>query len=438
MADGTMPQLAKLVARGQCSVLLSQHPPLSPLVWTTMMTGVSPLEHRILDFTRFNPVTHAQEPITSDERAVPAIWNMAASAGKRVDVIGMWATYPPETINGTIVSDRDVSSGERDPWKRTLIDTETVHRRALEVIRKDKPDLAIVYFEGTDGVGHLMPDPNNQSVRTYFRSIDRMLGDYAAMKADLMIASDHGFRWFDHPPVSSSAPGTAAKWHRNEGIYLFVGPHGSVPANTMQVCSTILKKLGLPADVSQYRRRFHRQQTTTDARGSSEEIAKLRSLGYITGSESGSATSTRTAGSWDNEGLILRQQGKLDEAEKAFEQALTVDPKSSSAMWNLADLAIHRAESSKDAIALLTRAMERSDVPELRLYRGRYELQAKDCRSALADFRRYAREDAMKYASIGTAEMCLGNRNGAIAAFRKSLALDPNQPPVRDFLEQAR
>src|SRR3954468_20650353 len=136
-ADGTMPNLAKLVARGERSNLLTQQPPLSPLVWTTMMTGVSPLEHRILDFTRFNPVTHAQEPITSDERVVPAIWNMASSAGKRVDVIGMWATYPPESINGTIVSDREVSSGERDPWKRTLIDTETVHRRALEVIGKD-------------------------------------------------------------------------------------------------------------------------------------------------------------------------------------------------------------------------------------------------------------------------------------------------------------
>src|SRR4051812_49489227 len=118
MAEGTMPHRRELVDHGERRELLPHHPPLSPLVWTSMMTGVSPLEHRILDFTRFNPVTHAQEPITSDERVVPAIWNMASSAGKRVDVIGMWATYPPESINGTIVSDREVSSGERDPWKR--------------------------------------------------------------------------------------------------------------------------------------------------------------------------------------------------------------------------------------------------------------------------------------------------------------------------------
>ena len=89
---------------------MTQHPPLSPLVWTTMMTGVSPLEHRILDFTRFDPVTHAREPITSDERAVPAIWNMATSRGKSVGVFGMWATDPPEA--GVIASQSAIRAGQ--------------------------------------------------------------------------------------------------------------------------------------------------------------------------------------------------------------------------------------------------------------------------------------------------------------------------------------
>src|SRR5512141_1328697 len=106
LADGTMPNLASLARDGVRAPLRTQQPPLSPLVWTTMMTGVSPLEHRILDFTRFNPSTHQREPITSDERAVPAIWNMATAQKKRVDVFGMWATYPAETIDGTMVSDR--------------------------------------------------------------------------------------------------------------------------------------------------------------------------------------------------------------------------------------------------------------------------------------------------------------------------------------------
>ena len=71
-----------------------------------MMTGVSPLEHRILDFLRVNPATHQREPITSDERAVPAIWNMATAGRRKVGALGFWATYPAETVNGLMVSDR--------------------------------------------------------------------------------------------------------------------------------------------------------------------------------------------------------------------------------------------------------------------------------------------------------------------------------------------
>src|SRR6187549_373785 len=96
VADGTMPRLGEILQRSERRVLLTQHPPLSPLVWTTMMTGVSPLEHRILDFTRFHPRTRQQEPITSDERAVPALWNMVRAGGKRAGVFGLWATYPAE------------------------------------------------------------------------------------------------------------------------------------------------------------------------------------------------------------------------------------------------------------------------------------------------------------------------------------------------------
>ena len=71
-----------------------------------MMTGVSPLRHGILDFVQFNARTGAKEPITSSARRVPAIWNMASYGGKRTAVIGLWATYPAEAINGLDVSDR--------------------------------------------------------------------------------------------------------------------------------------------------------------------------------------------------------------------------------------------------------------------------------------------------------------------------------------------
>ena len=104
--DGNMPNLARLVAEGTSGTLETLHPALSPLIWTSMMTGVDPLTHGILDFTRYRPGTNTKEPITSDERRVPAIWNMAGWAGRTVAVFGLWATYPAEPVNGLMVSDR--------------------------------------------------------------------------------------------------------------------------------------------------------------------------------------------------------------------------------------------------------------------------------------------------------------------------------------------
>src|SRR2546423_1088929 len=106
MRAGAMPALRRLVAEGAGGVLETEHPPLSPLVWTTMMTGVSPLDHGILDFTRFNPFTRENEPITSDERRAPAVWNMLTAAGKQNSVFGLWATYAAEPVHGLNISDR--------------------------------------------------------------------------------------------------------------------------------------------------------------------------------------------------------------------------------------------------------------------------------------------------------------------------------------------
>ncbi len=112
-ARGLMPNLAALVREGRAGVLRTQQPPLSPLLWTTMTTGVGPLAHRILDFTRRDPATGAEEPITAAERRTPAVWNMASWAGRRVAVFGLWATWPAEPVNGLLVADRLASFTSR-------------------------------------------------------------------------------------------------------------------------------------------------------------------------------------------------------------------------------------------------------------------------------------------------------------------------------------
>lgn len=397
MADGTMPELAKIVARAETRVLLTQHPPLSPLVWTSMMTGVSPLEHRILDFTRFSPATRQQEPITSDERAVPAIWNMARAGGKRVAVFGMWATYPAE--DGVVLTDRDLP---RDYVEATNV----THARAMATIREQEPDLAIVYFQGTDEIGHLTSGDVARA-RDYFRRIDAILGEYRVladdMDAQLVLASDHGFDWGGVHEESSTATATAAKWHRQEGVWVRYprDPARLEPARVAQVCPMLLEILGLPGFESVNYRRYWRRASPVPARGVADEsVAKLKALGYLssTAPAPAHATSNRTPQSFNNEGLLLREAKRVDEAERAFREALRIDPEYASARQNIDDL-------------LSVRGVQR--------------LRARDCKGALADFRGIERETALGWAAIAAAEGCLGHEQAAAEAFAKAQKLDP-------------
>jgi tetratricopeptide (TPR) repeat protein len=585
-ADGTMPNLKRLADSGSGGVLETDYPPLSPLVWTTMMTGIGPLDHGILDFTRFNPYTHDKEPITSDERRAPAIWNMLTWAAKQSSVFGLWATYAAEPVHGLNVSDRlftflytdsakpagvvwppsrqqwsesTLAAAERavdaarlrdylpsvtndefaslakntnpyaDPpsaLRRILVETEIYRRLSDSYLheRATLPDLTIVYLQGTDTIGHVFAPfapPKQPAVSQvdydryhavparYFREIDDLLGRYAAIAeqhgAILMIASDHGFFWREGRPtqISSTATATAAKWHRKEGIYLLRGPGiAAMPGHPFrgsvrQVCATLLALTGMPAQQNgqsplagapqtsappiDYAAHFARAASPPpppSGQVASEEIAKLKALGYIGSNEStrsaaGESNGTKTAGAFNNEGLILRNEHRIDDALAAFEHALTIDPKYASAMWNESEtlfnanrdpdradrllvaalqnglgdavpfvitrsLAYQRSGHADRSLHLLDAAVTAAPANgELRLFRGRYRTDAHDCAGALTDFQaaEQARpNDPIAFASAAVAQLCLGDQDGARASIERSLQLDPNQPMLRQML----
>src|SRR4030095_11598236 len=80
-------------------------PMLSPIVWTTIATGKTPLEHGISHFVAVNEKTGAELPVTSQMRRVKALWNILSGAGREVAVVGWWATWPAESVRGAVVSD---------------------------------------------------------------------------------------------------------------------------------------------------------------------------------------------------------------------------------------------------------------------------------------------------------------------------------------------
>ena len=97
---GELPTLATLMSQGAWGRLASTLPPFSFPAWTTFMTGVNPGQHGIFDFTQRRPGTYEVEFINATYRRRPSVWQVLSRARRRVGVMGLPATYPPETLNG--------------------------------------------------------------------------------------------------------------------------------------------------------------------------------------------------------------------------------------------------------------------------------------------------------------------------------------------------
>ena len=209
-AAGKMPNWSKLAREGYGVKLESFVPILSPIVWTTQETGVGPEVHRVLDFQELNGKSGLLVPVSEASRKVPAVWNVASSRGRKVGVVGFWATHPAEKINGFFLSDRidpsasgpgsrgagypealdetvervaaregKISAEDLRPYfavsdseirglpatpsfadpvsalSALLATTRITQRLSRELYDSERPDFLAVYFKGTDEVGHL-------------------------------------------------------------------------------------------------------------------------------------------------------------------------------------------------------------------------------------------------------------------------------------------
>jgi predicted AlkP superfamily phosphohydrolase/phosphomutase/Tfp pilus assembly protein PilF len=215
MAEGKMPNFARMRREGTYGRLQSMHPLLSPVIWTTIATGKTPDQHGIGHFTAVDEKSGDQLPVTSHMRKVKALWNILSEKDKKVGVVGWWATWPSETLkNGSIVSDHtcyhflfpqgqeaakdvqgltyppelfeqvkplvrrpgDVTMAEASPFihvtpeelakpfafdddvghfKWALATADSYRKIGLKLWKEQKPDVLLTYIEGTDSVSHL-------------------------------------------------------------------------------------------------------------------------------------------------------------------------------------------------------------------------------------------------------------------------------------------
>ena len=105
MDAGKMPNVQRLVERGAMAQISTLHPPLSPMLWTSIATGKRPFQHGIHGFSEPTPDGRGVQPVTNLSRKSKALWNILNQNDLRSVVIGWWPSHPAEPIKGVMVSD---------------------------------------------------------------------------------------------------------------------------------------------------------------------------------------------------------------------------------------------------------------------------------------------------------------------------------------------
>ncbi|HLK10091.1 MAG TPA: alkaline phosphatase family protein [Candidatus Binatia bacterium] len=244
-AAGVLPHLGALMARGAWARLRSTLPAATFPAWTSLVTGVNPGRHGVLDFTERVPGTYRLRLVNRTHRRVPALWNHLDAAGRRTAVLTVPGTYPPEPIDGVMVSgwDSPLATGidgsfvhprgfyaeiRRLIGRLPFADFQEVatgagwHGRALAslldgvkrrtalaaaLLRRERWDALMVVFGESDTVAHHFwrfhdprsprhePGRHADAVRRVYVACDAAVGALvAAAPADAVVAvvSDHG------------------------------------------------------------------------------------------------------------------------------------------------------------------------------------------------------------------------------------------------------
>lgn len=242
--EGRLPNLAALLAGGASGRLRSTVPPVSASAWASFATGTQPGQHGLVDFTYPAQDGYDIQITNGRTRAVPAIWEIAGAAGKKVGVVSMPMTYPPRPVNGFMLCSFLTPSQESrytypdelqeqltaatgpfplhmsekgrgtDPARfvRAVKQMELDRTRAVCHLMDTQPwDLFVYVVETTDNlqheVWHIM-DPSHPRhdpaeaqavmpvILDYYETVDRLLGemlDRVPAGALVVVLSDHGF-----------------------------------------------------------------------------------------------------------------------------------------------------------------------------------------------------------------------------------------------------
>lgn len=236
--EGKLPNLAKLMASGSYGKLESTIQPVSAPAWVSFMTGKYPGKHGLYDFVRRERDGYGVEVTNASMIEAETLFHLVSNHGKRVIAINVPYTYPPQPVNGVMVSGPFIAvSDERivypksrageilnlvenykvlpdydatktsplTAYGKALLEGVEMRRRiALHLIKEDW-DLFMVVFMETDPVQHHFwhcmtaveqnHDCPRDMIQKVYQSVDKAVGDLLAAIDEntvIILLSDHG------------------------------------------------------------------------------------------------------------------------------------------------------------------------------------------------------------------------------------------------------
>lgn len=232
---GLMPNVARLMRDGSWGRLESTIPPLTPVAWTSISTGVNPGKHGIYDIMVYRPERKRIVFVNAAMRAVRPVWSILSDKGRKSGVMNVPLTYPPDEFDGFAISGMFTPDGaddfitppglkaeieglfgkymiecrqEDDPGaylKRIVEMMDYREKVCLYLMERHPCDFFFTVFMATDRVQHFFwkyLDPNHPehvryggAIAEVYIRLDAALGrimEKAGPDANVMMVSDHG------------------------------------------------------------------------------------------------------------------------------------------------------------------------------------------------------------------------------------------------------
>ena len=105
--NGKLPNMARIMNEGVHGVLHSTIPPNSAPAWSSFITGKNPGRHGIFDFTQHIEGSYKVQFTNAYSRNGKSMWRILSDFNRKVGVINVPMTYPPEKVNGFMISGMD-------------------------------------------------------------------------------------------------------------------------------------------------------------------------------------------------------------------------------------------------------------------------------------------------------------------------------------------